>query len=244
LLAVVIMPSFAQRPEDARELLRQVAETYRNLESFEWAAVSTITTDSGDFQPHPSTLVGEFRRPRQMRIEFPKGRPIPLIEVTDGRIVFLYYPSYRGFCRPDPNLFLQRTPHAAMSALGWSLPYEHVTEGLKAACFVGDRELKIGGEVVNCGVVAAVYAPAKSAWTGTVQTAPITYWIDTNTNIVVQQSYRTTLTIPGRDRPRTDTTTTTLLRYRLNPKVQDSRFTLQPPQGVTERPCISFSSGG
>jgi len=92
--------------------------------------------------------------------------------------------------------------------------------------------------------MAAIYEPAKSGWTGTVQAAPITYWIDPKTNIVVQQSYQTTLKIPGRDRPRTDTTAATLVRYRLNPKIQNERFTFQTPQGVAEQSCISFMGGG
>jgi hypothetical protein len=109
-------PNSQNEAVDARDLLRQVAETYRNLASFEWAAAFTVTTDSGAFQPLPAFLVGEFRRPRHMRIEFPKGPPIPLVEGTDGRTVWLYYP-YRGYCHPDPKLFLQRPPHEAMSAL-------------------------------------------------------------------------------------------------------------------------------
>ncbi len=125
-----------------------------------------------------------------------------------------------------------------------SLPYEHITDGLRSTRFVGNRELKIAGEVINCRVMAAIYEPAKSGWTGTVQAAPITYWIDPKTNIVVQQSYQTTLKIPGRDRPRTDTTAATLVRYRLNPKIQNERFTFQTPQGVAEQSCISFMGGG
>ena len=179
-----------------------------------------------------------------MRIEFPERQPIAWIEVTDGKAIWLSYPSRRGYCRPDPKLVLQQTPHEAMWRVGSSLPYEHITDGLKSARIVASRELKIGDEVINCRVVAAAYAPAKSGWTGTVQTAPITYWIDPKTNIVVQQSYQTTLKIPGRDHPRTDTTTTTLVRYRLNPKLRDARFTFQPSQGVTEQSCRSFSSGG
>jgi outer membrane lipoprotein-sorting protein len=245
LAAAVTVLCFGQVPDDARDLLKRVAETYRNLDSFEWTAIATVTTDSGDFRPRPVTVVGEFRRPRQMRVEFPNRATMPLIAVTDGQTAVELYPSRRGFCRPDPKLFLQRTAlHDAMSALAWSLPYEHIMDGLKSARIVGNRELKIGGEVVKCQVVRAIYAPATSGRTGTVQTAPITYWIDLKTNIVVQQSFPTTIAIPGRHRPRTDTTTTTLVRYRLDPKIQEARFTFRPPVGVREQSCLSFSSGG
>lgn len=74
-------------------------------------------------------------------------------------------------------------------------------------------------------------------------TAPVTYWIDMKTNIVVQQSCEIRLPIPGR-KPRTDTMTTTLLRYRLNPPLSKARFTFRQPEGVTEQSCLSFSSGG
>ena len=118
-LLLICVSAWAQpQSTGARDLLERVAETYRNLDSFEWTAVFTVTTDSGDFQPRPSRVVGEFRRP-QMRIEFPKRQPMAWIEITDGKAVWLYYPSRRGFCRPDAKLVLQRTPHAAMWALGW-----------------------------------------------------------------------------------------------------------------------------
>ena len=205
---------------------------------------ASVVAYSGDLKPQPAPFMGVFQRPHRMRIEWPKDTPIPRIELTDGKIIVQFYPSRRGFCRPDPKLFLQRTPHEAMSALGWSLAYDHITDSLRSARIVGNRELMIGAEAVNCRVVAAIYPPAKSGWTGRTPTAPITYWIHPKTNIVVQQSFQTTITVPGRDRPRTDTTTTTLVRYRLNPKIQDARLTFQPPQRVTERSCLSFSSGG
>lgn len=236
------MPSFAQSPADAREILERVAATYRGLDSFEWTAISITTTDSGDFRPRPSKMRGQFRRPGQMRLEFP-DHPLAVIELTDGQAIWEYAPSRRGFCRPTPNV-LKRAPHEAMWALGWSLPYEDITEGLKWARSLGTRELRIGGEAVNCTVVRAAHTSAESGRTGAGHSVPVTYWIDSNTNIVVQQSYRTTLKIPGREKPRTDTSTTTLVSFCLNPRIPKARFTFQPPLGVTKQSCISFSSGG
>jgi outer membrane lipoprotein-sorting protein len=163
--------------------------------------------------------------------------------VTDGTAVWSYYPSRHGFCRPEPKLYLNRTPQEAAVSLGWALRYESIADGLTSARIVGHRELKLGNAVVNCVVVTAVYEPAKSAWTGMLWTAPVTYWIDTKTNIVVQQSCEIRLSIPGR-KPRTDTMTATLLRYRLNPQLSNAKFTFRPPEGVTEQSCLSFSSGG
>jgi outer membrane lipoprotein-sorting protein len=242
-LATGTVLSFGQVGDDARDLLQRVADTYRNMNSFEWTGITVMTSDSGELTPQPAPFIGEFRRPNRMRIEWPKHTPIPRIDVTDGATIWLSYPSVHGFCRPDPKLYLNRTPQEAATSLGWGLRYEHIADNLESARIVDHRELKLGGAVVNCALVTAVYKPAKSAWTGMLWTAPVTYWIDTKTNIVVQQSSDVRLVLPGR-KPRTDTMTTTLLRYRLNPPLSKARFTFRPPEGVTERPCTAFSGGG
>jgi outer membrane lipoprotein-sorting protein len=126
----------------------------------------------------------------------------------------------------------------AMTAIAWSLPFEHIAEGLNSAKLMGNGELKIGDRIVNCHVVVADYGPAKPGLGGTLQSIPITYWIDVKTNLVVQQRYEI------KYQSRTNTTTITLVRYRLNPAIPDTRFTFDPPQGVTEQPGICASSGG
>jgi outer membrane lipoprotein-sorting protein len=229
----------------ARDLLSDVAATYRNLNSFEWAALSTVSLDSADYMPTTAPFVGAFRRPHSMRIEWHgKGPPGDNVSITNGKDVRLYYRKLNGFCHPDPKLYLQRTPHEAMSAPGSSLPYEHILDGLRSARLVGKRILKVGTDDVTCLVVTAVYSPSKSGWTGSVRTAPITYWIDAETKIVAQQTFQTAFKVPRRSQPRTETFTTTLLRYRLNPELPDSRFTFRPPARVLERPCSAFSGGG
>jgi outer membrane lipoprotein-sorting protein len=180
-----------------------------------------------------------------MRIEWHgEGQPGDNVAIANGKDIWLYFRRLNGFCHRDPKLYFQRTPHEAMSAPGSSLPYEHILDGLRSARLVGNRILKIGTDDVTCLVVTAVYSPSKSGWTGEIRTAPITYWIDAATKIVVQQTFQTAFEIPGRSRSRTETFTTTLLRFRLNPELPDSRFTFRPPARVLERPCDAFSGGG
>lgn len=243
LIVAWAQPHSADEATTARDLLQRVAETYRNVDSFEWSGITVMSSDSGELTPEPAPFMGEFQRPNRMRIEWPKDTPIPRIEATNGATVWLYYPSRHGFCRPDPKLYLNRTPQEAATSLGSTLRYEHIADNLEAAHIVGHRELKLGGAVVNCVVVTAAYKPAKSAWTGMRWTAPVTYWIDMKTNIVVQQSCDIHLPIQGR-KPRTDTITTTVLRYRVNPPLSKIRFTFRPPEGAVEQPCTSFSGGG
>jgi hypothetical protein len=42
---------FDQAHDAARDLLQRVAETYRNLDSFEWAGITVMTSDSGELTP-------------------------------------------------------------------------------------------------------------------------------------------------------------------------------------------------
>lgn len=229
----------------ARERLRQVADTYRNLNTFEWTALVTTSTDSGDFKTRTIPIGGLFRRPHSMRVErHDDSPPGNTVAVTNGDTVWLYYRQLNGFCRPNSDHYLQSIPHYAMLSLARVPPYESILDGLKSARLIGNGVVRIGTADVACVIVTALYAPLRSAWTEAVYTAPVTYWIDGKTNIVVQQTFQVTTKIPGRDQPRTDTTTTTLVRYHLNPKIKESRFTFQPPQGVPERSCFSFSSGG
>jgi hypothetical protein len=61
---------------NARDLLSKVAATYRNLNSFEWAALSTFGLDSADAMPITTPLVGAFRRPHSMRLDWHgEGQP-------------------------------------------------------------------------------------------------------------------------------------------------------------------------
>src|SRR5450432_4216250 len=122
--------------------------------------------------------------------------------------------------------------------------HTNILDGLRSARLIGSRILKIGTDDVTCLVVTAVYSPSKSGWTGEIRTAPITYWIDAETKIVVQQTFQTAFKTPGRSQPRTETFTTTLLHYRLNPELPDSRFTFRPPTRVLERPCNVFLNSG
>jgi hypothetical protein len=118
-----------------------------------------------------------------------------------------------------------------MTAPGSSLAYEHIEEGLRSARLVGRRSLKVGKDEVECFVVTAVYSPVRSGRSDSVLTSPITYWIDAETKVVVQQTFEAPLKIPGQSQPRTETSTTTLLRYRLNPELPESPFTFRPARG-------------
>ncbi|MGB9456228.1 MAG: hypothetical protein WCB12_09310 [Bryobacteraceae bacterium] len=229
---------------DPRDLLSAVAETYRNLNSFEWTAFSTTSSDSGEIQPNTVLVLGAFRRPHSMRVELRrKTPPSDTVWTTNGSGVLEYHKERNGFCRPDPKPYLRDASPGAMPSVASSLPYEHILEGLKSARFVGYQFLKVNGEVVSCVVVSVPYSLAKSDWTEAVQTAAIIYWIETKSKIVVQQSTNFTLKLRGRTRPRTDASTITLVSYRLNPELPDARFTLRPPAGAKEWPCIVFSSG-
>ncbi len=130
-----------------------------------------------------------------------------------------------------------------MLTLDRSLPYERILDGLRSARVIGNRVLNTGSKNVLCVVVTAVYAPAKSMWTGRVRNAPITFWIDTTTNIVVQQSFQTTVASPMGHQPRIETWTMTIMRYSINPELPDSRFTFRPTAGILERPCTAFLGG-
>ena len=230
---------------DPGGLLSAVAQTYRNLNSFEWTAFSTASSNSGEIQPNTLLVLGAFRRPQSMRVELRRQTPpSDTVWTMIGYGVLEYHQERNGFCRPDPKLYLRRSPPEAMSSVESSLPYEHILEGLKSARFVGYQFLKVNGEAVSCVVVSVPYTPAKSDWTEAVQTAAIVYWIEAKSKIVVQQSTNFTLKLQGRTKPRTDTLTIKLASYRLNPELPDARFTLQPPAGAKELPSIAFSGGG
>ena len=187
----------------ARARLRQVADTYRNLNTFERTAILTTSTDSGDFKTRSIPVEGLFRRPHSMRVEL-RDRDIPpddTLAVTNGGSVWLYYRRLNGFCRPNSDQYLQSIPHLSTLSLARSLPYEGILDGLKSARLIGNSVVRIGAADVACVVVTAFYAPLKSAWTGAVHTAPITYWIDEKTNMVVQQTFQTTIRLPAEINP-------------------------------------------
>ena len=88
----------------ARDRLRKVADTYRNLTTFEWTALVTTSTDSDDFKKSTIPITGLFRRPGCMRVEqHGDSPPSDTVAVTNGGEVWLYYRQLNGFCRPNPD---------------------------------------------------------------------------------------------------------------------------------------------
>jgi hypothetical protein len=57
LAAAVTVLCFGQVRDDARDLLQRVAETYWNLDSFEWAGITVTTSDSGELTPQPAPFM-------------------------------------------------------------------------------------------------------------------------------------------------------------------------------------------
>ncbi|MBZ5582739.1 MAG: hypothetical protein LAQ30_11160 [Acidobacteriia bacterium] len=146
-VAAVAAAIFAQSElgADPYKVLTKVAETYRNLNRFEWTALSTWSTDSGAFQPHTEPAVGAFRRPHSMRVDWNgSGPPSHWIAIANGAEAWLFYSSLNAFCRPDSKL-LQRTPQEAMGGVETSLPYERILDGLQSARLVGERILGVAG---------------------------------------------------------------------------------------------------
>jgi hypothetical protein len=242
----------AEENPNAMDVLRQVADAYGKLDSYEWTAQSTSSFDNGISKSHDgqlTTVFVAFRRPGQMHLEV---RPISAgpfngINVTNGNTVWRYIPYLRICCHPG----LLPVPPYVTAALGSSLPYERIMEKLKSADFAGTSTLIVDGQSIRCFLVNAIYEPetktfqqpAGTQWTQ----AAVTYWIDPNTNLVMQQYHHQILKlkVSGRINPPYHYyVTTSVVRFRMNPRLPDSLFLLRIPTDVHEMKRCPSGGGG
>jgi len=235
LLLLLAAAGFAQAGEDARTLLREVAEASRNLTTYRAEGHIVQELDFGPIRRDTLSFCVATRAPQQMRIEMTGGEEwatgLSYTAVCNGQSGWAYFdrakhyqkvgvdPLTRGYC-----------------ATGSLTSFEHVADNLLSAKIAGKRHSKFEGRSQPCVLVQALYRVIKDVM---VPPAPVvsigrvsrTMCVDPARKLILEDRLEAEWD-PGPNGIHL-TETVTYDKIERNPDLSPALFEFHPPEGAT-----------
>ena len=229
---------------DAIAILKQVAETYKNLRSYHFEGRYTleqVTESIGlkDEFKREELFVNAAIKPDRSRIES-KNTHISVTSISDGKTKWLYAPGPNEYTKTEegPVKLVTGGPvkdsapmaHLA-NATNLLAGYSRVSDRLGVAKIVGEETLEIGGRRSDCFVIEAYYFAAS---TGS-QTKTLTrkLWIDKRRNIVLRETQQTEAKMPW-GRTINSKMTYNFTVATVGEPIPETLFAFVPPEGAKE----------
>jgi TonB family protein len=252
-LAVTAISGAAQDPNransqaaapDAKAILRQVAETYKNLRSYHFEGRFTqeqVIESIGlkDEIKREELFVNAAIKPDRSRIES-KNTHISVTSVSDGKTKWLYAPGPNEYTRTEEGLVRQVTGSPARNsapmahlANATNLPagYSRVADRLGDAKIIGEETLEIGGRRSDCFVIEAYYFATSTGRQSSTLTRKL--WIDKSRNIVLREIQNTEARMPW-GRTINSKMTYVFTVATVGESIPESLFAFVPPEGAKE----------
>src|SRR5262245_62948194 len=252
IVAVTAISGAAQDPDransqtaapDAKAILKQVAETYKNLRTYHFEGRFTqeqVIESIGlkDEMKREELFVNAAIKPDRSRIES-KNTHISVTSVSDGKTKWLYAPGPNEYTRTEEGLVRQVTgspvrnsaPMAHLAnATNLLAGYSRVADRLGDAKIIGEETLEIGGRRSDCFVIEAYYFATSTGRQSSTLTRKL--WIDKSRNIVLREIQHTEARMRGR-------TVNSKMTYiftvaRVGESIPESLFAFVPPEGAKE----------
>ncbi|MGH9753415.1 MAG: redoxin domain-containing protein [Blastocatellia bacterium] len=185
---------------DAKAILRQVAETYKNLRSYHFEGRHTteqVIESRGlkNETKREELFVIAAIKPGRSRIES-KSAHFSVTSVSDGKTKWVYTPganeyikSEEGAAKPGAGRLPAKTEAHLARATDALVRFSYVDHRLREAKTVGEEKLRIGRRQIDCLVIEAHYATAPAASQSGDWTRKL--WIDRARNIVLREIQHT-----------------------------------------------------
>lgn len=222
---------------NAKTILEAVAETYAKLTSFEVEVLST--TESGDedaFERRIQRSRAFFVAPDKVRIE-QTGRN-GIVTVTDGVDVHHYFrgpKQYSTFSAQPGQLFAGSFRPDLPLAGGTIFLFNRIAEKASKA--------EILREEPEAHIVIVVTYDAPSHRGFAFSSSPVTFSVDTRTNLVAQMEGETTHRSPMDDQSHTNKLTSTYAHVFLNQPIPPATFEYVPPADAIDNSDRPHRSG-
>jgi cytochrome c biogenesis protein CcmG, thiol:disulfide interchange protein DsbE len=235
-------PASQTTAPDAKAILKQVAETYKNLRSYHFEGRYTWehTTEAmglKDKTNREELFVNAAIKPDRTRIES-KNTIFSVTTVSDGKTNWVYAPAANEYTKTDkgsvnPPKYDTTADPTANFGVAYYFPIQlsHVTDQLREAKIIGKETLEIEGRRVDCLVIEANYVTASTRDELTIYTRKL--WIDKSRNIVLRDiQYREFKRESG-------STVNSKMTYiftvaRVGEPIPETLFTFAPPEGAKE----------
>jgi thiol-disulfide isomerase/thioredoxin/outer membrane lipoprotein-sorting protein len=241
LLVLLVLSTclYSQQSQDAMQLLKRVAQTYRSLGSYEIRAMKIEDQqldEARDLSEIPLMMAED--KPGKFRIES-KHPFMGGAEVSDGKTAWEYIAMGHQYTKKPA------TPDADVPSEGAFLPtnyvdhYRHLPEKATEARLLREETLPFEGKDVRCEVVEVHFAPGPEAKPAL--GVPHTLWIAKESALVLQEMWESKGDMMG-----VSSKTRTTLVYktiRINQPVPDALFTFTPPATAKEVDALSLPGG-
>ena len=245
LFVLVVAGAIALFGADAVELLREVGNNYRNLESFHFE-IDDEGESRGEWQRNwsKSTQLFAFEKPNRVRAEVRRPGHWSVL-VSDGRQAWVHRPGaneyerWRAPADPFTKALEPTRASTALDALRSKLHRELVliTQDLEQAELIREEAIEIGGRSITCWVIGAEYQYASDSPT---KEEHRVYWVDKARKIVLRERHWTRVVVDpvNRDELESDHTVTYLVA-KINEPLPEELFTFAPPADAVERTRIA-----
>ena len=229
---------------DAKVILKQVAETYKNLRSYHFEGRYTleqVTESVGlkDEFKREELFVNAAIKPDRSRIES-KNTHISVTSISDGKTKWVYAPGPNEYTKTEegPVRLVTDGPvkdsapmaHLA-NAKNLLAGYSRVDDRLGVAKIIGEETLEIGGRRSDCFVIEAYYFAASTGSQTSTKTRKL--WIDKSRNIVLREIQQTEAKMPW-GRAINSKMTYIFTVATVGEPITETLFTFVPPEGAKE----------
>jgi TonB family protein len=227
---------------DAKAILKQVSETYRNLKSYHFEAkVSSEQKTESMGMRRFSISEEEFAlasvNPDRLRMES-RNPEFSMSVISDGKTKWTYSPLRNEYTKKAAEAEASRTapgrlmndPLAMFSRVRSVIDgYSRIGERVKDARITGEERLLVAGRNISCYVIEVDYSVA--AVQG--NTTSRRLWIDKARSVILREV--------DSSKARTSwgslsdwNRTTNYTQARINESLSDDLFTFTPPEGAKE----------
>ena len=250
MLFLLTSTSLSQERDEARGILKKVAETYRNLKSYYFESNIVVHVKRGQTQVTiDSPIVLAAVRPDKMRMEI-KRSPMMLdwVVISNGSTTWEFIPTRNEYTKKSGGRTtitakgrdgIERTIdkdeylRVMAVALGVLLPrYDNVMDGLKQARNLREESVDLNGTNIDCYVIEAQY-DTPEAFPGAISSAK-SFWIDKKRYVVVREEYTTKIDSSAMGAQQEHVHTNIFTIVRLDELLPETLFTFTPPEGAIE----------
>jgi outer membrane lipoprotein-sorting protein len=230
---------------DALALLEVVSNAYRNLQSFEAEVLATDDSSDEESRNYSEQRIRfAYVAPNLIRIEHP--RRTGGITVADGRNLHHFFgkiPGNRYSKTPIPEG--QYLPGVFSPEHAWgggqAFLFDRINELVSSAETLPADTLVTAGRTVDCERILVTYESSPPAGFLVVAASPITFWVDTETHLIVRKEHESTTKMPDFARGglsdgelRTTKHTFTLTRFAVDQPIAPETFTFEPPKDAVD----------
>lgn len=238
-------PHFQIEPE-AMELLKKVAEAYRNIKSYQLEGVEAWESRStGMYHRTESAFVWAFEKPGKFRLETKSPAGNRSTAVSNGESIWNYNPNLKQYTKKsvqplpkagDTDTGVRQTPNPLEKVGGTK-----ITDLARGARIMPEEVISIDGKPIDCYVVEVIYRAARNSDINA--SVIITYWIDKTRLIVIRKmSKQKFISLPPDERTETNGLTTFSL-VKVDESLPASLFAFSPPEGAKEVAEFVYNNG-